>query len=121
MSSEQYSPLDTTLPFFSNQISQKVFTSSLSGVQDLIIPFLLKFKGIARRIRVSVPVLQGSVRVYFDGDRNNPYIMSTSQTQTFTRWTKSVRVNYTGNPSVSVLVEYDVVPVQYLPPKTRVG
>ena len=121
MSSEQYSPLDTTLPFFSNQVSGIVFTSEFSGIQDLIIPFLLKFKGIARRIRVSTPTLQGAVRVYFDGDLDNPYIMGTKETQTFTRWTKSVRINYTATPQVSVLVEYDVVPVQYLPPRTRVG
>ena len=47
--------------------------------------------------------------------------MGTKETQTFTRWTKSVRINYTATPQVSVLVEYDVVPVQYLPPRTRVG
>ena len=111
-----------TLVFSSKlQIEQKIFTSPSAGIQDLIIPFLLKFKGIARRIRVSTPTLQGIVRVYFDGDLDNPYIMGTKETQTFTRWTKSVRVNYTSTPSIAVLVEYDIVPVQYLPPRTRVG
>ena len=120
MSSEQYSPLDTTLPFFSNQIYE--FISS--GGKPIVIPFLLKFKAIARRVKVTVYQQSGTednVDVYFDGSLENPTRISGGGSQTFNRWVKSIRIVSTRPTTHPVLVEYDAVPVEYLPPKTRVG
>ena len=120
MSSEQYSPLDTTLPFFSNQIFQEL---SLTEA-PLIIPFLSKLKGIARRIKITVNAAQGNedrILVYFNGDLENPSVIAGGSNQTFNRWVKTIRLQGQNPSRHGVLVEYDVVPVEYLPPKTRVG
>ena len=121
MSSEQYSPLDTTLPFFSNQIYQFISTSPTR--EKLIIPFLLKYKAIARRVKVTVTNQQGSednVDVFFNGDLENPTRINGGQNQTFNRWIKHIRVVSTSGTTHPVLVEYDAVPVEYLPPRNRV-
>ena len=39
--------------------------------------------------------------------------------QTFNRWIKHLRVVSTSGSAHPVLVEYDAVPVEYLPPRTR--
>ena len=119
MSSEQYSPLDTTLPFFSNQVYEFINANS----KPIVIPFLLQFKGIARRVKVSVIQSSGSddtVNVYFNGDLENPVNIGGGGSQTFNRWIKHIRVVSTRAGSIHpVTVEYDVVPVEYLPPKQR--
>ena len=120
MSYNEYSPLDTTLPFFSNQIYQLISTSPTRA--KLIIPFLLQFKAIARRVKVTVANQQGSednVDVYFNGDLENPTRINGGQNQTFNRWIRSMRVVSTSGTAHPVLVEYDLVPVEYLPPKQR--
>ena len=122
MSSEQYSPLDTTLPFFSNQVIGKAFTSNAGVRTDFILPFLLKFKGIARRVKITVPsVGSNSIKVYFNGDLENPSTLRSTQSQVFTKWIRSLRITNDDSSSIEPLIEYDVVPVEYLPPRTRVG
>ena len=120
MSSEQYSPLDTTLPFFSNQIYRLIYDDS----PPLTIPFLLKFKAIARRVKITLANQSGSqdnVDVYFNGDLENPTRINGGGNQTFNRWIKHIRIVSTNDTFHPVLVEYDAVPVEYLPPKTRIG
>ena len=115
MSSEQYSPLDTTLPFFSNQ-------ELLHYNPPVTIPFLLKFKGIARRVKITLYANAGQhTDVYFNGDLANPTRINENTNQVFNRWIKSVRLVGQGGLTTNhvALVEYDVVPVGYLPPKPR--
>ena len=116
MSSEQYSPLDTTLPFFSNQIEFKIS----SNLPPFILPFLLKFKGIARRVRITLPDVSPipNTSVYFNGDLENPSKLSIG-TRTYNRWIKTIRFTNMSSFEFTGLLEYDVVPVQYLPPKQR--
>ena len=117
MSSEQYSPLDTTLPFFSNQIR-----SSINRNDPITIPFLLKFKGIARRVKIIAEAASGNqdiVSIYFDGDLENPTRISGGSSETFNRWVKSVRLTSQDGVNHYVQVQYDIVPVEYLPPKPR--
>ena len=121
MSSEQYSPLDTTIPFFSNEIAK----SFRNQDGPFIIPFLLKFKAIARRVKITVYQQQGNednVDVYFDGDLENPSRINGGGAETFNRWTKHLRI-VSNSPTSNhpILVQFDLVPVEYLPPKTRVG
>ena len=119
MSSEQYSPLDTTLPFFSNQIRSVIHENA-----PITIPFLLKFKGIARRVRVIAESAAGTddiLSIYFDGDLENPTKISGGSSATFNRWVKSLRITSQDDTNHYVQVQYDVVPVGYLPPRTRVG
>ena len=120
MSSEQYSPLDTTLPFFSNQILQDISTHPTRA--KLIIPFLLHFKAIARRVKVSVQTNNAgnNVDVFFNGDLENPTRINAGGNQTFHRWIKTMRVSSLSSTAHPVLVEYDAVPVEYLPPRNRV-
>ena len=85
---------------------------------------MLKFKAIARRVKVTVYQQQGTednVDVYFDGSLENPTRISGGGSQTFNRWIKHLRVVSTSGSAHPVLVEYDAVPVEYLPPKTRIG
>ena len=118
MSSEQYSPLDTTLPFFSNQ-------ELLTYQTPQIIPFLLKFKAIARRVKITLYDNAGQYTdVYFDGDQANPTRIASKGNETFNKWIKTIRLvgqGGTGSAAHNALVEYDLVPVEYLPPRTRVG
>ena len=117
MSSEQYSPLDTTIPFFSNQ-------ELLNYNPPVNIPFLLKFKAIARRVKISLyDNANQYTDVYFNGDLANPSRINTNSSQVFNKWIKSVRLVGQGGITTNhiALVEYDLVPVEYLPPKPRVG
>ena len=111
--------MDTTLPFFSNQIE---FTRSLLHTYHpfILIPFLLKFKGIARRVRITLPDVSPipNTSVYFNGDLENPSKLSIG-TRTYNRWIKTIRFTNMSSFEFTGLLEYDVVPVQYLPPKQR--
>ena len=117
MSSEQYSPLDTTLPFFSNQIEFNIS----SNLPAFIFPFLLKFKGIARRIRITIPDVSPNpnASVYFNGDLENPSKLSKGS-YTYNRWVTTIRFTNMSSYEFTGLMEFDVVPVEYLPPKNRV-
>ena len=123
MSFEQYSPLDTTLPFFSNQISLQI-----RAINDpFVLPILLKFKGIARRIRISLLPASGAddyLNVYFNNDLENPSRFGNGNgeiVRTYEKWITHLRlVSESSNPQ-HIVIEYDIVPVQYLPPRTRVG
>ena len=119
MSYNEYSPLDTTLPFFSNQILQDISTHPTRA--KLIIPFLLQFKAVARRVKVSVQTNNAgnSVDVFFNGDLENPTRIGPGGNQTFNRWIRTIRVASLSGTAHPVLVEYDAVPVQYLPPRQR--
>ena len=123
MSFEQYSPLDTALPFFSNHIEVDA-----AKTEEFRISFLLKFKAIARRIKITN---SSSYRlfIYFNEDRSNPSILqknattSSTTSRTFNQWARSMRIVLTPGSSIPALryeVEYDAVPVQYLPPRDRV-
>ena len=118
MSYNEYSPLDTTLPFFSNT-EGFAFNSNISVSQrNFTIAFLLKFKGIARRVTISHTQAGSTTYVYLNGSTVNPIIVSGSRT--LNQWITSIRIqNRNGGSSRTGLIEYDVVPVQYLPPRQR--
>ena len=60
------------------------------------------------------------IDVYFNGDLENPSVFKTNTSQTFERWITTLKVVPRNNFStVPILIEYDVVPVEYLPPKQR--
>ena len=122
MSFEQYSPLDTTLPFFSNAEGFSWISTIPKENRNFTIAFLLKFKGIARRVRITNTQTSSSVSVFLNGSTRNPIIVSGSGGRTLNQWVTSITVkdNTTGNARVG-LIEFDIVPVEYLPPKTRVG
>ena len=122
MSSEQYSPLDTTLPFFSNTEGFSWNSTVPLSQRNFTIPFLLKFKGIARRVRITNTQAASSVSVFLNGSKMDPIVVSGTGGRTLTEWVKSITVQdrTTGNSRVG-LIEFDIVPVEYLPPKTRVG
>ena len=122
MSYEQYSPLDTTLPYFSTQIRNVASKSR----DDFILPFLLKYKAIARKIRISLETVQGSddyINVYFNYDRENPVRFGNGSSviiRDFEKWITHLRIVSESSTTHYYTVESDLVPVQYLPPKTRV-
>ena len=118
MSYNEYSPLDTTLPFFSNT-EGFAFNSNVNISQrNSIIPFLLKFKGIARRVAISHVQAQSTSWVYLNGSTVNPIVVNGSRT--LNQWITSIRVqNRNGGSARTGLIEFDVVPVQYLPPRQR--
>ena len=119
MSSEQYSPLDTTLPFYSNRETFKaddIHTGELATI-----PFLLQLKGIARRVKIVNGPTQ-ELLVYFNNDNTNPAIIKGTITREFNQWIKSVRlvVGLGGQPIIKdIEIEFDIVPVKYLPNKER--
>ena len=126
MSVEQYSPLDPTIPFFSNHktIPREEYAS---GGAEFVIAFLLKFKAIAKRIKITNRTAR-PLLIYFNNDRENPSNLvantssNNSTTRTFNQWTRSIRIvvpddNVNG---IDLEIEYDAVPVQYLPPRDRV-
>ena len=122
MSYEQYSPLDTTLPFFSNHVEVEA-----DKIPEFRLSFLLKFKGIARRIKIT-NATNRKLFIYFNEDRSNPSILSknattaVTTTRSFNQWARSLRVvlDAGSNFASPYEVEYDVVPVQYLPARDRV-
>ena len=119
MSYNEYSPLDTTLPFFSNT-EGFAFNSNINLYHNEIhtIAFLLKFKGIARRVTISHTQAGSTTWVYLNGSTVNPIVVSGNRT--LNQWITSIRVqNRNGGSSRTGLIEYDVVPVQYLPPRQR--
>ena len=116
MSSEQYSPLDTTLPFFSNQLEFKYLVKP----SPVHLAIFIKFKGIARRVRITLPNISPipNTSVYFNGDLENPSKLSIG-THTFNKWIKTIRFTNMSSFEFTGLIEYDVVPVEYLPPRPR--
>ena len=122
MSFEQYSPLDTTLPFFSNHIEVES-----DKIPEFRFSFLLKLKAVARRIKITNASTR-ALSIYFNEDRSNPSILqknattAVTTTRSFNQWARSIRIELgTGtNFPLPYEVEYDAVPVQYLPPRDRV-
>ena len=117
MSYEQYSPLDTTLPFFSNQFNYRF---SDIDPEHYTIPFLSEFKGISRRVRIVPTTSNQTIEVYLNGDLTNPVVVKSSTT--LSRWIKSMRISEDGRNTGTAwygTIDYDVVPVEYLPPKQR--
>ena len=120
MSSEQYSPLDTTLPFFSNAQGFAFNGSDPLSDRFFSIAFLLKFKGIARRVTISHTQAGSTTYVYLNGSTVDPIVVSGNRT--LNQWISSIRIqNRNGGSTRAGIIEYDVVPVEYLPPRTRVG
>ena len=122
MSFEQYSPLDTTLPFFSNHVEVVSDTTP-----EFRFSFLLKLKAVARRIKIT-NASGRALSIYFNEDRSNPAILAknantaVTTSRTFNQWSRSVRIvlGPGSNFASPYEVEYDAVPVQYLPPRDRV-
>ena len=118
MSYNEYSPLDTTLPFFSNTEGFAFNSGVAVSERNHIIPFLLKFKGIARRVRISHTQAGSITHVYPNGSTANPIVIDGSRT--LNQWITSIRVqNINGGSTRTGVIEFDVVPVQYLPPRQR--
>ena len=124
MSFEQYSPLDTTLPFFSNHQTITINNSE----PEVSIPFLLKFKGICKKIRIDNLRDAEAMRIYINDDRTNPITMEGVSASTprpslvLDRWIKNITFDYASSSGTFGRVEvyYDVVLVEYLPPRNRV-
>ena len=127
MSFEQYSPLDTTLPFFSNHITIPSETYDQSEPYEVIVPFLLRLKAIAKRVKLTNRTNR-TLEIYLNNDRQNPSSLvknttgANSTTRTFNQWITSIRVvippdNLNG---INLEIEYDAVPVRYLPARDRV-
>ena len=120
MSYNEYSPLDTTLPFFSNTEGFSWISTIPRANRTFTLAFLLKFKGIARRVRITNTQTTSSVSVFLNGSTINPIIVAGNGGRTLNQWITSITIkdNTTGNGRVG-LIEFDIVPVQYLPPKQR--
>ena len=90
MSYNQYSPLDTTLPFFSNHLTVPSITYNTGQAYEVIIPFLLEFKAIAKRIKITNRTNRG-LQIYLNNDRENHLaLIKTAQpathNKTFNQW-----------------------------------
>ena len=120
MSYNEYSPLDTTLPFFSNTEGFSWNSSVSRANRTFTLAFLLKFKGIARRVRITNTQAASSVSVFLNGSTINPIVVNGTGGRTLNQWVTSITIkdNTTGSSRVG-LVEFDIVPVQYLPPRQR--
>ena len=126
MSFEQYSPLDTTIPFYSNHETIP-YINSVDDETLVRISFLDKFKSIARRVKIT-NTTKRTAFIYLNGDLANPIQLGnslgpTSISTSFNQWIRSIRIiiiaeSGSGDPS-GIELDYDLVHTRYLPNRER--
>ena len=124
MSFNQYSPLDTTLPFFSNHDTRPGGDTG----EEIVLPFLLQLKAVAKRVKITNSSAR-PLEVFFNNDNSNPSLIEQNETTDVTvtreykQWITSVKVVFQARGAIGaqgkVEIEYDAVPVQYLPQRHR--